>query len=51
MKRRAKEKLVKTALGRVTLHGWCLLRGGRLRWHCAGIVRELRNSVSRWGGE
>ena len=42
-----KEKLVKTPLGRVVLHGLCLFRGGRVRWHFTGIVRELRNRATR----
>jgi len=30
-------------LGRVALHLACLLRDGKVRWHWAGIRRELRS--------
>lgn len=46
MIRHSKEFLVQRPLGRVTLHAWCMVRGGRVRWHMAGIVRELRQVVS-----
>jgi hypothetical protein len=42
-----KQKLVKSPLGRVVLHGLCLFRGGRLRWHLTGMVRELKNGAVR----
>ena len=35
-------RLVEHSLGRVVLHLACLLRDGRVRWHWAGIRRELR---------
>jgi len=47
MRRSTKEKLVKTPLGRVVLHGLCLCRGGRVRWHLTGMVRELKNGALR----
>jgi hypothetical protein len=35
-------RLVEHPLGRVMLHLACLLRDGKVRWHWAGIRRELR---------
>jgi hypothetical protein len=29
----------------MALHTLCLLRGGRIRWHCAGILREFRKTL------
>ena len=46
MKSCTKEKLSKNPLGRVVLHGLCLFRGGDVRWHVAGISRELRNAIA-----
>jgi hypothetical protein len=43
--RASKEFLVEKPLGRMVLHAICLCRGGRFRWHCAGIFRELRKMV------
>jgi len=33
--------LVKNSFGRVLLHAGAILRGGNVRWHAAGIAREL----------
>jgi hypothetical protein len=44
--RSSKEFLVEKPLGRVVLHALCLCRGGRFRWHCAGILRELRKVIA-----
>jgi hypothetical protein len=45
--RSSKEFLVASPFGRMALHTLCLLRGGRFRWHCAGILREFRNALLR----
>jgi hypothetical protein len=39
-------RLVEHSLGRVVLHVACLLRDGKVRWHWAGIRRELRSASS-----
>lgn len=36
-----KTKLAKTSYGRVMLHLLCFVRDGHLRWHWAGIAREI----------
>jgi len=38
-------RLVEHSLGRVALHLACLLRDGKVRWHWAGIRRELRSGL------
>jgi hypothetical protein len=35
-------RFVEYSLGRVVLHLACLLRDRKVRWHWAGIRRELR---------
>ena len=37
------DRLMKSALIRVLFHCVCLLRGSKLSWHWAGIMRELRS--------
>lgn len=34
-------KLAQFSGGRILLHLLCWSRTGRVRWHCAGIAREL----------
>jgi len=38
-------RFVEHSLGRVMLHLACLLRDGKVRWHWAGIRRELRHAI------
>jgi hypothetical protein len=40
-----KARLAQTSVGRVVLHLLCLCRDGKLRWHWAGVCRELHRSV------
>ena len=42
-----REVLVDSRPGRALLHLGCMLRGGRIRWHAQGILRELRQAVTR----
>jgi len=37
-----KSQLAEHSLGRVLLHLVCLARDGKVRWHWAGVMRELR---------
>jgi hypothetical protein len=39
-------RLVEHSLGRVMLHLACLLRDRKVRWHWAGIRRELRPAAT-----
>ena len=38
-----KTMLVKSSVGRILLHVGCLCRGGKWRFHLAGVRRQFRN--------
>jgi len=40
-----KTKLAEYSCGRVILHLACLIQDGHWRWHWAGVLRELSESV------
>lgn len=39
---RLQSALASTAVGRVALHVLCACIDGQIRWHVAGLARELR---------
>jgi len=40
--RAIKSKLATTRTGRIILHTYCLALDHKVKWHWAGIVRELK---------
>jgi hypothetical protein len=38
-----KRLLAQIVVGRVLLHVGCILRGGKFRFHLAGVMREIKS--------